>query len=102
MYHYRFLTDNYDDYTVLPMSSRYFENTTCEYYPCHAIEKINCMFCFCPLYHFEKCLSKPNYTSTGVKDCSKCIAIHDERNYELIMQLLSRKGDEVFEQDCTL
>lgn len=61
-------------------NSRYFENRACEYYPCHAQEHINCLFCYCPLY-FLKCPG--DYTviegSAGqkLKDCSNCTVTHD-------------------------
>ena len=31
----------------------FFQNTNCEYFPCHATkhpEDFNCLFCYCPLY----------------------------------------------------
>lgn len=71
---------------AIDMSYKFFENKECEYYPCHSgIEKINCLFCFCPLYK-EDC--KGNYTilSNGVKDCSNCTFPHREENYDKIIE----------------
>lgn len=35
-------------------SYKFFENKECEYYPCHKdMESINCLFCYCPLYHLD-------------------------------------------------
>lgn len=72
------------------MSFKFFENKECEYYPCHkGIDKINCLFCFCPLYK-EDC--KGNYTilPNGVKDCSNCTFPHCEENYDKIIEKLNK------------
>ncbi|MDR2807905.1 MAG: cysteine-rich small domain-containing protein [Spirochaetaceae bacterium] len=71
------------------MSSRFFENNTCEYYPCHTgITKINCLFCYCPLYTDSRCPGI--YTMIGdIKDCSACIFPHKRENYDAIIRLLS-------------
>ena len=38
---------------------KFFQNTKCEYFPCHKVENekhFNCLFCFCPLYMLkDKC-----------------------------------------------
>ena len=35
-------------------SSRFFANKKCEYYPCHTCDTdLNCLFCYCPLYHLS-------------------------------------------------
>ena len=34
-------------------SYRFFQNKSCEYFPCHEIKDsgdFNCLFCYCPLY----------------------------------------------------
>lgn len=70
-------------------SHRYFENTECEYYPCHAIPRVNCLFCFCPLYHLPDCGGIWTPTDKGVKDCSRCVRPHVEGGYEFVMSRLS-------------
>lgn len=71
------------------MSSSYFENRECPYYPCHNTEHINCLFCFCPLY-FVDCPGNYSFTD-GKKDCSKCIYPHDYRNYNRMVEKLSEE-----------
>ncbi|MBQ3030427.1 MAG: metal-binding protein, partial [Agathobacter sp.] len=42
-------------------SYRYFENRECQYYPCHAMEHMNCLFCYCPFNHMEQCPGSPKF-----------------------------------------
>ena len=46
---------------------KFFQNTKCEYYPCHKLENeadFNCLFCFCPLYMLkDKCGGNFTYTN---------------------------------------
>ena len=74
---------------------RYFENRDCEYYPCHEGEDgINCLFCYCPMYKYEKCLGKCRYIESDgrrVKDCSGCTFPHKAENYDKIIEFLSQK-----------
>ena len=70
-------------------SYRYFRNTECEYYPCHANadpENFNCLFCFCPLYGLKECGGNPSYLSNGIKDCTNCQLPH--RNYDAVIAKL--------------
>lgn len=73
-------------------SYKFFQNNSCEYYPCHnGIKNINCMFCFCPLYKMEDCPGNYNYlliNGNKVKDCSSCLFPHEPDNYNKIMQIL--------------
>lgn len=75
------------------MSYRFFQNTSCEYFPCHEgadREKFNCLFCFCPLYALgENCGGNFRYTDTGLKDCSHCRFPHIPENYDHICQRFS-------------
>ena len=68
---------------------KYFQHTTCEYFPCHKTDKpedFNCLFCYCPLYALGKdCGGNFTYTETGIKDCSGCLIPHHRENYERIM-----------------
>jgi Zn-finger protein len=64
----------------------FFENKSCEYYPCHELDEINCLFCFCPLYNL-KCGG--NFIiNNNIKDCSKCITPHSRPAYEIIIEKL--------------
>ncbi|MBP3339913.1 MAG: metal-binding protein [Lachnospiraceae bacterium] len=73
-------------------SYKYFENTNCKYYPCHKDEEhINCLFCYCPLYHMEKCPGNPSYilsNNKNIKVCEDCTFPHKAENYEKIIKLL--------------
>lgn len=77
------------------MSYNYFENKTCEYYPCHKIEHMNCMFCYCPLYN-TKCEGNYSLTKEGLKDCSECLFPHISSNYGKIIERINKnnKGEE--------
>lgn len=66
---------------------KFFNHRQCEYYPCHDIdpEKLNCLFCFCPLYVLTDCGG--NYQMIdNIKDCSQCLLPHHIENYDYIMQ----------------
>jgi len=71
------------------MSHKFFENKKCTFYPCHSnIEEINCMFCYCPLFHENHCKGKYKYifiNSRQIKDCSACNYPHSRDNYEKII-----------------
>lgn len=71
---------------------RFFQNTSCEYFPCHKDrEELNCLFCYCPLYHRENCPGKPQYMEKNgkkIKICSNCTFPHEPENYETIIDLL--------------
>ena len=50
-------------------SSKFFANKDCEYYPCHKMEgDLNCLFCYCPLYHLEDCPGNPTYKDKNGDD----------------------------------
>ena len=70
------------------MSHKFFENKNCEYYPCHDLQKINCLFCFCPLY-FTDC--KGDYQMRkNIKDCSGCTMPHAENGYDFVIEKLKQ------------
>jgi len=80
---------------VIPVqSSKFFENQNCEFYPCHkGLKEINCMFCFCPLYHLEckQYGGNPTYLQGDeklIKDCSSCVMPHKPENYKMLIELL--------------
>ena len=68
----------------------FFQNSTCEYFPCHACaepETFSCLFCYCPLYALgENCGGCFSYTEEGVKDCSACLRPHRAENYDAILE----------------
>ncbi|MBE5853103.1 MAG: metal-binding protein [Lachnospiraceae bacterium] len=72
---------------------KFFENKQCEYYPCHEnVTRINCLFCFCPLYNQKDCPGNPSYIEyDGVKRkcCKNCTYPHRIDNYEKLMTLLN-------------
>ncbi len=73
-------------------SSSFFQNRNCEYFPCHYgadPEGFSCLFCFCPLYHMEKCSGNPQTLSNGEKDCSGCLLPH--RDYEAVIRMLKQE-----------
>ena len=69
-------------------SHKYFCNRECEYYPCHDLDNINCIFCFCPLYSYNDCEGRYTIVN-GKKDCSKCILPHTD--YDHIINILKNK-----------
>ena len=73
-------------------SYRFFENRACKYYPCHKeIEKMNCLFCYCPLYHMEPCPGMCEYLEKegkNIKVCTNCTFPHKPENYDIIIRIL--------------
>ena len=68
---------------------RFYQNRTCEYFPCHAgvaEAEFNCLFCYCPLYALgKKCGGDCGYTDGGIKDCSACVFPHRRENYDRVI-----------------
>lgn len=70
----------------------FFQNTDCEYFPCHKLneEDFNCLFCYCPLYALgDKCGGNFRYTNDNIKDCSYCPIPHTQKGYLHIQSKLS-------------
>lgn len=72
-------------------SYKFFRNNECEYFPCHKcsendIEDFNCLFCYCPLYKYNKCGGNFKYLENGCKDCSDCKVPHKKDNYEYMIK----------------
>jgi len=67
----------------------FFQNSTCEYFPCHKCtdtENFSCLFCYCPLYALgDKCGGNFTYTKEGIKDCSGCLIPHSSKGYGYII-----------------
>ena len=79
------------------MSYKFFQNKSCEYFPCHKINdenNFNCLFCYCPLYQFDKCGGNYNKLENGWKDCSKCAIPH--QRYDFIVQRLVELNDKQY------
>ena len=76
-------------------SSRFFANKECEYYPCHeGIDKMNCLFCYCPMYTYNDCLGNPTFKEKNgktIKVCTGCTFPHREENYEKVIDFLKNK-----------
>lgn len=72
----------------------YFQNRSCEYFPCHDKadpDNFNCLFCYCPLYALgDGCGGNFRYTENGIKDCSACLKPHRKENYQKIMDLMDK------------
>lgn len=68
---------------------KFVQNSQCEYFPCHKIEKeesFNCLFCFCPLYMLkDQCGGKFKYKK-DVKDCTDCDIPHHPNSHAFIMK----------------
>ena len=75
-------------------SSRFFRNTACAYFPCHAgadPETFNCLFCYCPLYFLEDCGGTWRDLH-GIKDCTACLRPHRPEGYDEILTRLRREA----------
>jgi Zn-finger protein len=73
-------------------SYQFFVNYKCQFYPCHKSSiALNCLFCYCPLYHLE-CPGEYDEIKGGndliVKDCSKCMLNHQQDSHEIINKIL--------------
>lgn len=72
--------------------SSFFQNTACEFFPCHKLksEDFNCMFCYCPLYALgENCGGNFTFSEYGIKDCSNCTLPHSSKGYSHIMSKIA-------------
>ena len=67
----------------------FFQNTACEYFPCHETqhpERFNCLFCYCPLYALgRQCGGNCVYLESGVKSCEHCAFPHYRANYAAVL-----------------
>ena len=73
-------------------SSRFFENRSCEYFPCHeGLENFNCLFCYCPLYPLGEGCGGDFVIKDGVKSCINCIRPHIADNYDEINEKLRKQ-----------
>ena len=77
-------------------SYKFFNHSTCEFYPCHDMSAadLNGLFCFCPLYRLgDACGGNFAYIDGAngerIKDCSACTLPHRRENYDYIMGRLA-------------
>ena len=72
---------------------KYFNNDSCEYFPCHKGElpNFNCLFCYCPLFLLMNCPGNFSLTKKGLKDCTYCNYPHKQENYNKIIEFLKKK-----------
>lgn len=74
----------------------FFQNSECEYFPCHKVENtddFNCLFCYCPLYLLGKeCGGNYTYLENGMKSCENCLLPHKKKNYDVIIDRLKEIG----------
>lgn len=72
----------------------FFENRDCQYYPCHNLDEINCLFCYCPLYSLEDCPGEYRWVDKGdkkIKTCIDCTFPHIRENYCEVIKNLKEK-----------
>ena len=82
-------------------SFSFFRNDECDKFPCHRTEReedFNCLFCFCPLYHFKDCGGNYSFIGEGIKDCSECLLPHNANNYEYIIHKLKKACNRSYEE----
>ena len=72
------------------MKYKFFAHEECEYYPCHDFDRINCKFCFCPVYQYSDCGGDFTITDAGIKDCSQCRLPHSEKGHDYIVKFLEK------------
>jgi len=74
---------------IMGENYKFAQHKKCEFFPCHDVEdesKFNCLFCYCPLYMLkEDCGGNYEYTTSGIKDCSKCLVPHGPNAYDYVM-----------------
>lgn len=78
-------------------SYRFFENRACKYFPCHmGVEELNCLFCYCPLYHQKNCPGNPKFVEKEgqtVKVCADCTFPHQPEMYDVVVRLLKNRKE---------
>lgn len=75
-------------------STTFFQNTACDYFPCHPganADTFNCLFCYCPLYALGKdCGGNFRYTEKGIKDCTNCLVPHQPESAEYVKKMFPK------------
>ena len=75
---------------------KFFSHKQCEYYPCHQLDEINCLFCYCPMYSMSNCPGSKTYIEKNgkkIKVCTDCTFPHRPENYDKIIQILIRNNN---------
>ena len=87
----------------MKMSSRFFQNRDCEFFPCHEgipAEEFNCLFCYCPLYALGKnCGGNFRYNEKGHKVCTACSIPHARENYKRIIRQYPKVAEVIRRED---
>ena len=78
-----------------------FANTDCPFWPCHDLVQVNCLFCFCPLYHLDDCGGTWTRTEKGIKDCSQCGLPHKPNGWEVIVARLIAENQKAIDKRQT-
>lgn len=63
--------------------------------PCHKLDKLNCLFCYCPL-HFVRCPGHYTRLSDGRKDCMECTINHEPEFWETVQKIMKNPQPEDF------
>ncbi|MCR5830887.1 MAG: metal-binding protein [Lachnospiraceae bacterium] len=73
-------------------STTFFANRSCRFYPCHELDgDINCLFCYCPLYHLDDCPGTYEMLEKDgrrIKSCKDCTYPHIAANYAEVIKFL--------------
>jgi Zn-finger protein len=72
---------------------QYSKNNKCQYYPCHNLKDMSCVFCYCPLYNDNTCEGNFIIFENGIKDCSYCTMPHTAAGYKYIVEKLQEDID---------
>jgi Zn-finger protein len=79
----------------MPNNHKFFENKNCIYYPCHKdIDKVNCLFCFCPLFNTNQCHVLKIFKKDKRSVCEGCSFPHIPKNYDELMRKLRKINEE--------
>jgi Zn-finger protein len=73
------------------LSYKFFQNKECEFFPCHRTDKINCLFCFCPLYYYE-CGGDFIILDNGRKDYLNYLLPHSDYGYDCVIGILKKES----------
>lgn len=60
------------------------------------VERFNCLFCYCPMYHIEHCPGNPVYIEKNgvkIKVCTNCNFPHRPENYDIVVARLKKENN---------
>jgi len=72
----------------------FFQHKECNFFPCKDVPKLNCLFCFCPIYCIANCGGNYTILDNGWKDCSKCNLPHSDDGYNIIIKKIREEYSE--------